>query len=334
MLRWVSSPRFTWVLCAIILLFIAGCSSSGNFAQDDSTTIGPEPAADRALPGLPDAVFTPHHSSNLFSGALLAEDEYVSLGATWDGSQLSLAREGISYTILGTLSPVYNSLSITLDGELDGLWLAVSDYPQGRWRWLGGPHSGSTIELVPPKVKMSPAGALYVLLVCPDGAAATLIASRSFAFDVNLLPDDLGFDPVVPEELQDAFEFLESLSYADRLEWAESEDTTMQRAFIYLNTHAAVPHPNLVPDELVICASAAEQGVSEPLMAMILEQLGSSSYHGPYLFNTRHGGEEDYTANWPRELLPADRAWLEDWLYVNYRSFIHWVCGNWILYPQ
>lgn len=167
------SRLVTQVLSAVVLLFNLGCSNTSNFIQVDPSAVGLESMICTGLPGLPDTAFVPHHSSALFDGQFQAGHEVAATGSMWDGPQPSLAREGLSYTVLGTLSPVYNDLSIALDGELDGLWLAVSDYPRERWCWLGGPYAGSTIVPMPPDVKMSLAGALYVLLVCPDGAAAT-----------------------------------------------------------------------------------------------------------------------------------------------------------------
>lgn len=310
-------------LAVFVAAFLASCGSQVEPLTVPPDSGHPPPTFSAALPELPDGSQMPRGVNALYDGEFTAADEYISVGAKWGESQLNLGANGLTFAVLGTLAPVYNTLGVTLDGELNGLWLAVSDYPRGCWRWLAGPLNGSTIVAVPAEVRMSPAGAVYILLACPDAAWAELELSRSFAFDVVRPPPGLGEWPVVPEELSEAYQDVLDVAaaYPDEslFEFTDTATIAQRRAMAYY----AFTHDGFIDHTKVqILTWPADRGQYAPLLELIVRQLDAriiSDFYlmGMHFFVVYFG--EDYTR--------AELAWIADWGVQHYPASVRGISG-------
>jgi len=170
--------RLSFVLCACAcMICFFGCTGQSRLPTPDQP-----PGLSGRLPGLP-AVAAGGRSVTATGEYVFTEaDQYYAVDATWDGTVLQLAQDGLSFAVVGCNVGDNDPQSVTLAGTMDSLWLAVSDYGNGRWRWLGGEHNEGCTELLPDGDYVNGDGAIYFALVCPDGAQAAVTTSFMFEF--------------------------------------------------------------------------------------------------------------------------------------------------------
>jgi len=132
------------------------------------------------LPALPVDAASRRQASDTSTHTFTEADEYASVDATWDAATLMLAEPELSFVILGFSLMDNIPLSIELGGTLSGLWLGISDYDTGSWRWLDGPYDASATVVIPTGTFTNTAGSIYFALVCPAGSQAELTASFGY----------------------------------------------------------------------------------------------------------------------------------------------------------
>lgn len=162
-------------LVVLLILLAPGFGCQMNLPRPGRATPpagapGGPPFDSRALPGLPAVATGAVRVASDYS--FHPTDEYASEGATWEADRLRLSGANLSYAILGSLAGGQQVRSIALDGSCSGLWLGISDYGRGTWRWIAGPLAAAGINNLPPVQLFSDAGEMFVALVCPPGASA------------------------------------------------------------------------------------------------------------------------------------------------------------------
>lgn len=127
-----------------------------------------------AAPSLPGAVRAVSNYTYQSTDTLTME------GGSWDGGTLNLGPpdppdpSGLRYAVLGCLAGGQLCTGIQLSGACSGLWLGVSDYGRGAWRWLAGPLNAPGTTALPQGEWLNAPGELFIALVCPAGSTAAI----------------------------------------------------------------------------------------------------------------------------------------------------------------
>lgn len=143
------------------------------------------PSVDLAgqLPGLPAAQAGRHASA--VTGHVFSElDEYASGNAFWDGDSLMLDQPAMAWSIIGLQIDEEPAASLSISGILEGLHVAVSDYGNGRWRFIGSNLAEDTVITIPVGDFTNAAGSIYFAMIAPLGSSAQVVTTLSYG-----LPD-------------------------------------------------------------------------------------------------------------------------------------------------
>ncbi len=174
----------------MLLAGLTACGSADRPAgrPDPAPANGSNPFA--GLPGLPQDAPGTGAVRSTSAYQFLDTDLKKFFGATMTGAQLSIHQPGLCYAILGVDTGGMFPPSLTLSGTLHGLWIGVSDYAHGVWKWVGSPRETAGMINLPAAGTLSPGGKIYIALVCPplppgDQAWAEI----SVELQIDPLPD-------------------------------------------------------------------------------------------------------------------------------------------------
>jgi hypothetical protein len=159
------------------MICLGGCTGHSRLPTPD------QPAGlSGRLPGLPAVAAGGRFVAATGEYVFTVADQYAEAGASWEGTLLQLAQGGLSFAVVGCNVGDNDPQSVTVTGTMNSLWLAVSDYGNGRWHWLGGEHSEEFTELLTSGDYVNGEGSIYFALMCPNGAQAAVITSFTFEF--------------------------------------------------------------------------------------------------------------------------------------------------------
>lgn len=148
------------------------------------------PGRFNGLPGLPQDKPAPAVQRTASAYQFTQSDLYAAAGATMTDTQLSIDQAGLCYAILGADTGGQVPGSVTFSGTMHGLWLGVSDYTHGVWHWAAGPLDAPGVIDLPAAGTLSPAGKIYLALVCPlTPPADQAWAEISLELDIEVVPD-------------------------------------------------------------------------------------------------------------------------------------------------
>lgn len=171
-----------WLVLILALSIVALAPACGGHSSTDPATPTQHPSAGNGslagVPGLPLGEPAGKVNKGTSSYKFMQTDLLPgSVGASMTGSQLTLTEPGagsLSYAILGVNTGGQYPPSLTITGTLAGLYVGVSDYSRGTWKWLGGAHSAAGLINLPAAGTLSGGGSIYIALVCPAGASADI----------------------------------------------------------------------------------------------------------------------------------------------------------------
>jgi hypothetical protein len=187
---------FNIVLLTIFLLAITTACSGPDHAAGLTGTTGANAGGGllAGLPGLPQDAPNTGTARHVSAYQFLQADLYDSNGATMTGAQLNIDQSGLCYAILGADTGGQFPSSLTLSGTMHGLWVGVSDYANGVWKWLGGPRDSGGVINLPASGTLSAGNKIYIALVCPLAAPADQAwANITAALQIDALPDVWNF---------------------------------------------------------------------------------------------------------------------------------------------
>jgi hypothetical protein len=167
-----------WFLLLLVLTIVAlAPACSGHSGADSALRLGN--AGLTGVPAIPDSEPAGSVNKGTSSYTFVQADLYADSGAVMTGSQLTISDptgSGLpcNYAILGVDTGGQYPPSLTLSGTLSGLYVGVSDYSRGTWKWLGGAHGAPGMISLPAAGTLSGGGSIYIALVCPPGASADI----------------------------------------------------------------------------------------------------------------------------------------------------------------
>ncbi|MEZ5336811.1 MAG: hypothetical protein R3F46_00975 [bacterium] len=175
---------------------------------------GQQPAALPALSNLEAPRGIAAGMSHVFSMA----DETASQSANWDGSLLTLSQAQLAWSILGLNIGEEAPTSLELAGVLNGMYVAVSDYDNGSWKYIGSELSEPAELDLTGGGYTSPSGSIYFALIAPVGAHCQM----NTTFRYGLLTKD-----VTPPVWTDGEGILsvDASLYPAELHWHEATDS-------------------------------------------------------------------------------------------------------------
>ncbi|MCB1187616.1 hypothetical protein KDL29_10675 [bacterium] len=172
------------IICALaIALCASGC------AQDSAMPLH-QPAASMAqqLPGLP-AGEAPRGTSALMQHVFTEADQAASLNCTWEGSVLSLDGPGFAWCIVGVDIDDEPAASIALSGTLSGLHVAVSDYGNGRWKYIGSNLTEEALLALPEGDYTNASGSIFFAVIAPLAASGQVGLTLNYGVpDTDVTP--------------------------------------------------------------------------------------------------------------------------------------------------
>jgi len=255
-----------------------------------------------------------HTSAAQFT--LSSGDVVASSGATWDGTTLALSDPALAYAIFAVDSPGgYTMLHLGCSDNGSTAWVAVSDFDEGQWRWIG--HLEPEVDGVRVRAGnlADGAGTIYFAVVCAggEGLSSDLVLGSTTA---RLLPpEDWPAKLTLPAELDEAYAAM--LAYyaggGDGLFWTEQTDLAGRRAACY----HSMQNTNCVREEVIVGALVGVDRQAEAAFADFALQSDASLY-------VIDLSRQIAVFNFHRPLTKSERAFYGEQALLKHSELMQW----------
>ena len=136
------------------------------------------------LPVLPEGS-APRSASALMQHLFSVDDELASANSFWGDEQLNLSQPFLSWSIVGLQIDEEPAISLDISGTLDGVYVAVSDYGSGRWRYIGSKLTENALIALPDGDFTNASGSIFFVLLAPEAASGLITTTLNFGIPTD-----------------------------------------------------------------------------------------------------------------------------------------------------